>query len=184
MTIRLGNAIVDKLRAKFPENTVVRELDLLSDPFPHLTAFHLNAFNTPAHQRTSEQAAAAIRSEAAIRELMEADIIVIGVPMHNYSIPSALKAFIDHVVRAGLTFGISENGAEGLLKNKKAYIAFAAGWNFSDPDTKPYDFSVPYLKTVLAFIGIKDITEFRVEGVIDPPLKELALQKVVMEMGV
>lgn len=164
MTIQLGNAIVDKLQAKYPDS-VVTTLNLVTDPFPHLSATHLEAFYTPAGQHTPAQAALAKRSEDAILALKKADIIVIGAPMHNYSIPSALKAFIDHIVRAGITFSVTPDGElEGLLKNKKAYIAFSSGWDFSSPALKPFDFSMPYLRAVLAILGISDITAYRVEG--------------------
>ncbi len=106
----------------------------------------------------------------------------IGAPMHNYTIPSTLKAYIDHIVRAGVTFGFSYGFNDGVFKNKKAYIAFSSGWNFSDQELQPYDFCVPYLKAVLNLIGIKEIGVFRVEGVAGPLQKEAALARIITDM--
>lgn len=184
ITIRLGNAIIERIRAKNSGNLLVNELDLLKTPFPHLTPVHYTAFHTPANHRTTEQVEAAEKSEDAIRQLIETDIVVIGAPMHNFTIPSALKAYLDHIVRAGITFGFSASGSIGLFKNKKAYIAFSSGWNFSDPALKSYDFSSPYLKAILELIGINDIKEFRVEGAPGQQLKEAALIKVITNMAV
>lgn len=109
--------------------------------------------------------------------MFEADIIVIGVPIYNFNIPSALKAWLDHLVRAGKTFSYQTGRPEGLVKDKKVYLAIASGGVYSDGPMKSYDFAEPYLRAVLGFIGITDITTFRVEGTNVPDLKETALQK-------
>ncbi|RZM27112.1 MAG: FMN-dependent NADH-azoreductase, partial [Pedobacter sp.] len=182
ITKRLGNAIVARIKTGYSGNVLVDELDLANDPFPHITPLQLDAFHTPFQQRTEEQAIIAAKSENAIRQLYEADIIVIGAPMHNYSVPSALKTYIDHIVRAGVTFGFSQVSKDGLFKNKKAYIAFSSGWNFSDRELQPYDFCVPYLKAVLNLIGIKEIGVFRIEGAAGPLQKEATLATVITDM--
>ncbi|HEY8958316.1 FMN-dependent NADH-azoreductase, partial [Chitinophaga sp.] len=105
------------------------------------------------------------------------DIVVIAVPVYNFNIPSALKAWIDHVVRAGRTFSYGADGPKGLLKDKKIYLAIASGGVYSDGPLKAIDYTEPYLKTVFGFIGLHDVTTFRVEGVSSPELKETALQK-------
>ena len=118
-------------------------------------------------------------SDEAIAELKDADIIVIGVPMYNFSLHSSLKAWIDHICRAGQTFSYSEKGPEGLIKNKKVYLAISTGGVYSEGFMKPYDFTEPYLRTLLGFLGMTDITAYRAEGLNMPDLKEHALEKAV-----
>jgi len=118
-------------------------------------------------------------SEEAIADITEADILVIGAPMYNFSIPSALKAWIDHVVRAGVTFKYDANGPEGLVKGKKVYIALSSGGVFSDGPMRSMDFAEPYLRHILGFIGLTDVTLFRVEGLSIPGVRETALEKAV-----
>ncbi|CAM3913876.1 FMN-dependent NADH-azoreductase [Pedobacter westerhofensis] len=182
ITTRLGKAIIDKIRMQQQSEVSVQELDLVSDPFPHFSALQWESYHIPAHELTPDQAQAVHRSDQAIRQLLAADILVISAPMHNYGIPSALKAYLDHVVRAGVTFGFSENGAVGIFKNKKAYIAFSAGWDFSDPALKSFDFATPYLKAVLELIGFEVVGEFRVEGVGAAQEKEVRLKALIKTM--
>jgi FMN-dependent NADH-azoreductase len=99
--------------------------------------------------------------------------------MYNFSIHSSLKAWVDPIVRAGVTFRYSENGPEGLIKNKKAYIVIASGGVYSEGMLKGHDFIEPYLKAILNFIGITDITVVRVEGLAVPSLKDTALEKAI-----
>ena len=178
LTRRLGNAIIDKIKQKDP-NTVVKEHVLTKNPYPHLEEVHISGFFTPEANRTSEQTIAIKNSDDAIAELQEADIIVIGVPMYNFSITSGLKAYFDHTARAGVTFRYSEIGSEGLLKNKKAYIAVASAGIFDNDKMRPYDFATPYVKHFLGFIGITDVTVFRVEGTAIPGLQITALDKAL-----
>ncbi len=142
----------------------IEELDLLKVQFPHVNGRLLDAFHSSKEYRSLEETAMAGKSENAIQQIYNADIIIISTPMHNYTVPSALKAYLDHVVRAGITFGFTSSGPQGLFKNKKVYISFSAGWNFSSPELKPFDFCIPYLKAVLNLIGIDEIKVFRVEG--------------------
>jgi len=173
---QLANAIIEKLAEHYPESTV-KLRDLVEHHYPHLEESHLNAFYAPAENATQESAEAARHSNEAIEELFESDIIVIGVPIYNFNIPSALKAWLDHLVRAGKTFSYQPGRPEGLVKNKKVYLAIASGGVYSDGPMKSYDFAEPYLRSVLGFIGITDVTTFRVEGTNVPDLKETALQK-------
>jgi FMN-dependent NADH-azoreductase len=158
---------------------VVKEEILLENPYPHLDETHITGFYTPEENRTPEQAVAIKTSDNAIAELQEADIIVIGAPMYNFSIPSGLKAYFDHIARAKVTFQYTENGSEGLLKNKKAYIAVASAGIFDNDKMRPYDFVTPYVKHFLQFIGITDVTVFRVEGTAIPELQATALEKAL-----
>lgn len=175
-SIKLGNAIIDKLQTAYPDNTV-KEVNLVDMQFPHLEETHLASFFTPAENRTPENMAAVKHSDTAIQEIMDADIIVLGAPMYNFSIHSSLKAWLDHIVRAGVTFKYDANGAEGLIKGKKVYIAETTGGIYSEGPMQAYDFAAPYLKTILGHIGLSDITIFRIEGTAIPGVQETALEK-------
>jgi FMN-dependent NADH-azoreductase len=176
LSIKLGNAIIEKIKLAYPGSTVT-ENNLLNNQFPHLEEAHLTSFFTPAENRTPENLVAIKHSEDAIKELQDADTIVIGAPLYNFSIHSALKAWIDHIVRAHVTFKYDENGPEGLLKGKKVYIALSSGGIYSEGPMKPFDFVEPYLKHILSFIGLTDITVVRVEGSAIPGIQDTALEK-------
>jgi FMN-dependent NADH-azoreductase len=173
---QLANAIIEKLIEQNP-GSIVKLRDLVDRHYPHLEESHLNAFFAPAENQTQETREATEHSDEAIKEVMESDTIVIGVPIYNFNIPSALKAWLDHLVRAGKTFSYQTGRPEGLVKDKKVYLAIASGGVYSDGPMKSYDFAEPYLRMILGFIGITDITTFRVEGTNMPDLKETALQK-------
>ncbi len=177
-SIKLGRAVIEKLQEANPENEV-KEINLTDNGAPHLESTHLQAFFTPKEQQQEEQKEAVKFSEMSIADLLEADILIIGAPLYNFNIHSSLKAWIDHVVRAGVTFSYGSNGPEGLVKNKKAYIAMSSGGVYSDGPMQSYDFVVPYLKTILGFIGITDVSVFRVEGTSMASLAETALEKAV-----
>src|ERR1700749_170523 len=108
-SIKLGNAIIDKIKAEYPGSTVTTK-DLTKNPYPHLEEATLAAFFTPAENHTDENKEAIKHSEEAVAELMDADVIVISAPLWNFSIPSVLKSWIDHIARAGKTFKYSETG--------------------------------------------------------------------------
>jgi len=114
----------------------------------------INANFTPEEERSLEQRSALQESDDLVEELRLADVIVIGAPIYNFGIPAALKAWVDLIARARLTFRYTEGGPEGLLKNKKAYIVIASG---GVPVDSPMDFATPYLRQALAFIGITDV---------------------------
>jgi len=183
ISIQLGNAVVEKLQAKYPGSTVTTH-DLTNKPFPHLEEVHLNAFYTPAENHTPELTEAIKHSDAAIAELKDADVIVIDVPFYNFSIPSTLKAWIDHISRAGITFAYTENGPKGLITGKKVYLALASGGVYSEGGYAPYDFATPYLKGFLGFIGMTDLTTYRAEGLAVPELKDAALEKAIATIEV
>jgi FMN-dependent NADH-azoreductase len=182
-SIKLGNAIVEKLQAANAGSTV-KVHDLVKTPFPHLEEVHLNSFYTPKESHTPELSEAVKHSDNAIAELTEADAIVIGVPLYNFSIHSTLKAWIDHIARAGITFRYTAEGPEGLVKNKKVYLAIASGGVYSEGPMKSYDFTEPYLRAVLGFLGMTDIAAFRVEGVAVPDLKDTALEKGIASISI
>ena len=177
-SVKLSSAILEKLSAIYP-GSQVHTRDLAQSPFPHLEETLFTSFHTPEEVRTEEHKDAVKHSDQAIKELMEADIIVIGVPLYNFGIPSTLKSWIDHIARAGVTFRYGNNGPEGLVVNKKVYLAIASGGVYSEGPMKSYDFTEPYLRKVLGFIGMTDVTAFRVEGTLMPDLKEIALPKAL-----
>ncbi|KQS45873.1 FMN-dependent NADH-azoreductase [Flavobacterium sp. Leaf359] len=182
MSFQLGNAIVEKIKTQHPEiDTVIR--NLTKDEIPHLNELHFNSFMTPAENLSAELKDAISYSNDALEELLPADILVIDVPMYNLSIPSSLKAWIDHIVRVGITFRYSENGVEGLLKDKKVFLAIASGGIFSEGPLKEFDLTEKYMRNVLGFLGITDITVFRVEGSAIPQFKDEALPKALQSVA-
>ncbi|MCJ8211953.1 FMN-dependent NADH-azoreductase [Mucilaginibacter sp. RS28] len=175
-SIKLGRAVVEKVIEKYPGSTV-DEVNLNELDIPHLNPKILQAMFTPGEQLTEEDKASLRYSDEAVKQLLDSDIIVIGAPLYNFTIHTTLKAWMDHITRAGITFNYSENGPVGLLKDKKAYVAMSSGGIYSDGPAKGYDFVVPYLKLFFGFIGVTDFTVFRAEGVKIPGVKEHALEK-------
>ncbi|MET1056720.1 MAG: FMN-dependent NADH-azoreductase [Pedobacter sp.] len=176
VSIKLGNAIIDQIKETYPGSTVI-ERNLVTQHFPHLEESHLQSFFTPKENHSPENTAAIKHSNEALSEIFDADIIVIGAPLYNFSIHSALKAWIDHIARAGITFKYDENGPEGLIKNKKVYIAMSSGGIYSEGPMEAFDFVVPYLKAVLGFLGLTDISVVRVEGTNMAGMAEEAMEK-------
>ncbi|RQW27861.1 FMN-dependent NADH-azoreductase [Rhodobacteraceae bacterium CH30] len=155
---RLANSIVANLKTLTPTATLtVRE----TGQQPILDDAALGALFTPAEQRTPEQAARVAIDDATIAEVQAADVIVIGVPMYNFGVPVQLKAWIDAIAKAGVTFRYTANGPEGLLKDKKVYLALARGGLYKDT---PADVQTPYLKNVFGFLGLTDLTFIHAEG--------------------
>ena len=126
----------------------------LSNPVPQINEDWVNANFTAADDRTAEQIATLALSNTLVSELQAADVVVIGVPMYNFGIPAALKAWIDQVARAGVTFSYTENGPVGLLNGKRAILALATGGTKLNSEI---DFATNYMKHVLGFLGIHDV---------------------------
>jgi len=181
--IRLANVIIDKLKTAYPD-AVVETIDLVKRHFPHLEESHLASFYTPAEKHSEQDRAAIRHSEEMIRAIREADILVIGAPMYNFNIHSVLKAWIDHIVRSGVTFRVSEGRPEGLIEGKKVYVAISSGGVYSEGPMKAYDFIEPYLRFILGFIGLTDVTFFRAEGFSVPGIKETAMEKAIAAVTV
>lgn len=175
-SFKLSQAIVDKVIEKYP-GSVVEQVNLIDLEIPHLNPLILRSMFTPGDQLTAEAKESISFSDAAIKQLMASDIIVIGAPLYNFTIHTALKAWVDHITRAGITFGYSEHGPIGLVTGKKVYVAMSSGGIYSVGPSKDNDFVAPYLKAFLGFLGMTDLTVFRVEGVKVPGVKEQALQK-------
>ena len=184
MTKKLGKVVIEKIQEKYP-GSVVKERDLVSHPFPHLDQLQIGAWFTPAESHTPEQTRAITVSDEAIAEMQEADIYVINAPFYNFSIPTTLKAYLDHIVRPGITFRYNEKGEpEGFLKNKKAYITIASSGVYSAGQFQYLDYVTPYLKMLLGFIGITDISFIRVEGTRLEGIKETAFEKGVDSIAI
>ena len=177
-SIKLGNAIVEKIKTTYPGSTV-KETNLVEKQFPHLYEAQITSFFTPTEYRTPENNEAVRYSDEAISEIMEADIIVIGAAFYNFGIHSTLKAWIDHIARVNVTFRFTESGPEGLIHGKKVYIAVASGGIYSEGVMQSFDFAAPYLKAILGFLGITDVTVIRVEGTEIPGVKEYTLEKSI-----
>lgn len=177
-SIKLADAIIARIQSVYP-GSEVKTYDLTKNPLPHLEAAHFEAFNVPADVRTADQQGAAHYSDTAISDLMAADFVVIGVPFYNFSIPSTLKAWIDHIVRPGITAKYSEQGPVGLVTGKKVFLAIASGGVYSEGPMAAYDSTEPYLRNLLGFLGMTDVTAFRAEGLKMPQLAETALPKAV-----
>jgi FMN-dependent NADH-azoreductase len=152
-----------ELIARLPQAWLI-ERPLSPDTMPHLDAETLNAMRVPEAARTNRQKELLALSDALIAELEDADTIVLAVPMYNFSISSTLKAWIDHVARAGRTFRYTAAGPEGLLKSKKVFVVTARGGVYSEGPNGAMDFQEPYLRAVLRFIGLDDVTFVHLEG--------------------
>src|SRR5258708_37304892 len=161
---RVARRIVDDLLTRSPGARVVVR-DVAKRPLPHVGAAFGAGRAVPAEKRSDPDRQAMALSDVLVDELFAADVIVIAAPMHNFGIPSSLKAWIDHIVRPGRTFSYSEKGPRGLVTGKKAVLVLASGGVYSQGPMQKADFQEPYLRTVLGFIGITDVEVVRVEGV-------------------
>lgn len=165
---RLANDLVQGLRDAEPAATLTVR-DLTSTPHPALDEATLQALFTPAEQRTPGQAARVAQDDALIAEIQAADVIVLGVPMYNFGVPSQLKNWIDAIARARVTFRYTEKGPEGLLTGKTVYAVLTRGGMHRG---QPSDTVVPYLQTTLGFLGMTDVHFVYAEGLAMGPEAE------------
>lgn len=157
---RLAHRFTDAWQARHVEDRVVVR-DLGKAPVPHLTAERFQAFITPDGERSAEQQVIVADADALIDELQQADIIVLGLPMYNFGVPSTLKAYFDHVARAGITFRYTENGPVGLLGEKTVYVLATRGGAYQGT-TK--DTQTLYVRDFFEFLGMRDIHFIYAEG--------------------
>jgi FMN-dependent NADH-azoreductase len=157
---RVADQITARLQAANPGATLTLR-DLAVTPHPLLDEAALGALFTPADARSPEQAARVALDDALIAELQAHDTVVLGVPMYNFGVPVQLKSWIDAIARAGVTFRYTATGPEGLLTGKTVYVALARGGLYRDT---PNDSQVPYLKSVLGFLGLTDVRFIYAEG--------------------
>jgi FMN-dependent NADH-azoreductase len=161
---RVAQSVVDDL-AKRNRDAKITVRNMAVNPPPHVGSAFVAGLAAAPQKLTPEQAEALALSDKLIDELAAADILVMAVPMHNLGIPSTLKAWIDHIVRAGRTFTYTANGPKGLVMGKRAIIVLASGGVYSSGPSKGFDFQEPYLRAVLGLIGITNVNVVRVEGV-------------------
>ena len=171
---QLSQQFVDEWRAANPDGHVTVR-DIGAQPVPHLTAERFQAFLAKPEARTAEQQAVTAYSDALIDELRQADVIVLGLPMYNFGVPSTLKAYFDHIARSGVTFKYTEKGPKGLITGKKAYVFAARGGLYAGT---PLDTQTSYVRDFLRFLGIDDVEFVYAEGLAmgDEP-KNAALAK-------
>jgi FMN-dependent NADH-azoreductase len=155
---RLADQFVAELLAQNPGAEVV-ERDLVAHPVPHLDGERAGAFFAKPAERTADQKAVIAYSDGLIGELRRADVIVLGLPMYNFGVPSQLKAWFDHIARAGETFKYTEKGAVGLLTGKKAYVFAARGGVYGADHSQTH-----FVRQFLGFLGITDVEFVYAEG--------------------
>src|SRR3954464_7963603 len=148
---RLADEFVALLTEQHPEAEVV-ERDVVANPIPHLDGARAGAFFAKPEERNAEQQAVIAYSDALIAELRRADVLVLGLPMYNFGVPSQLKAWFDHLARAGETFKYTEKGPLGLITGKKAYVFAARGGLYGDDHSQS-----EFVRQFLGFIGISDV---------------------------
>ena len=157
---QLTRDFIEQWQAAHPADSIsVR--DLAVNPVPHLDANLLGGWMKPQEQRSSDELQALARSNELTDEVLAADVLVLAAPMYNFAIPSTLKAWLDHVLRAGITFKYTPTGPQGLLTGKRAFVLTARGGLHAGAVT---DHQEPYLRQVLGFIGIHDVTFIHAEG--------------------
>ena len=154
----LASRFADQWVAQMPGGRVISR-NLAEEPVPHLNLDRFQAFTTAADQQTEEQRQVVAYSDALIEEIRNADVIVLGVPMYNFNVPTMLQSYFDHIARAGITFRYTENGPEGLLKGKKAYVFISRGGIYGEDHSQ-----TQYLRQILGFIGITDVEFVHAEG--------------------
>jgi FMN-dependent NADH-azoreductase len=157
---RLSQKIVDLLLVKEP-TAIVLDRSIAGTALGHVDEDY--ALSQSSSSDVSQDGSAAL-SQTLIRELESADYVVIGTPVHNFTVPSALKAWIDHVVRVRWTFNISPQGKIGMLSDRPVFIAFSSGGRSSGEGARQPDFLTPYLRAVLGIVGLQDLTFFSVQG--------------------
>lgn len=152
----------------YPHNALVERI-LTPDSMPHLSGETYIAMGKPATELTPEQKTAVALSDELIAEVEAADTIVLTAPMYNFTIPSTLKAWFDHIARAGRTFRYTAQGPQGLLKGKRVIVLIARGGNYSQGPMQAFDFQTGYLRAVLGFLGMTDVTFINFEGLAMSP---------------
>lgn len=163
LSTKVATELVDKLTAKKPGATVAHR-DLGKNPIAHLDTVTTSAIRKQAADRNAEEAAAAAESDELVAELLASDTVVIATGLINFNIYSTLKSWIDNIARAGMTFRYTAEGPEGLATGKKVYIVLSAAGIYSEGPAAGMNHAVPYLKTVLAFMGMTDVEAIYVEG--------------------
>jgi len=178
---QLANHFVAALQKRYPEAEVIVRDVAATEPVPHLDAERFGAFITQADVRSAAQHAVVAYSDTLINELKRADVIVLGLPMYNFGVPSQLKAYFDHIARAGATFKYTDKGPVGLLTGKKVYVFAARGGVYAGT---PMDTQTSYVRDFLRFIGMTDVEFIYAEGLaISAQSKATGLAKAAAEIA-
>lgn len=170
---RLSAEFLRTWLASHPDDTVTYR-DLGATPLPFVTDEWVAATFTPHTMRTEAQRQVLAGSDVLVDELLAADVLVLGVPMYNFSVPAAFKAWIDLVARAGRTFQFTPQGPKGLAVGKKAFVLVSSASDYSQAPLSGMDFHEPYVRTILGFLGITDV-QFVRHGGMGPALVEASL---------
>jgi FMN-dependent NADH-azoreductase len=170
----LADHFVTTWRAANPRGRVIVR-DLARDPVPHIDAERFGAFIAKPGERTLAQQGMAAQSDALIDEIRDADEIVLGLPLYNFGLPSTLKAYFDHIARAGVTFRYTDKGPIGLMTGKKVYVFATRGGLYAGTTR---DTQTPYVRDFLAFLGMSDVEFVYAEGL---AISEAAKQKALAE---
>lgn len=156
-----SNQLIENFLQALTSEATVTRLDLNQQQLPHLAMSEIAAWMTPANDRTPEQAEVAALSDVSIAQVQAADVILVGVPMYNFGVPSQLKAWFDRIARAGITFKYTETGPVGLLDDKPVVFFATRGGIYKD---LPHDSQTPFLKAFFNFIGLKNLHFVYAEG--------------------
>ncbi|TCL67218.1 FMN-dependent NADH-azoreductase [Rhizobium sp. BK251] len=159
----IATELAERIKGQSAGSVIVHR-DLAANPLPHIDDLFTAAIRKPAEERTAQEAAAVKTSDELVDELLAADTVVIGTGLINFNIYSSLKTWIDNVARAGRTFKYTESGPVGLATGKKVYVVLASGGVYSQGPAVAMNHAVPYLKSVLGFLGIADLEVIYVEG--------------------
>jgi FMN-dependent NADH-azoreductase len=174
---RIATDLAEKLHAADPAGALVVR-DLVANPLPHIDPDYSAGIYTPAEARTPRQSEVVGASDAALDELFAADTVILATGLINFNISSNLKSWVDHIARSGRSFSYGEAGPKGLVTGKKVYIVLASGGVYSEGALVQLDHAVPYLKSVLGFLGMTDVEVIRIEGVgMGPDAVTAALDK-------
>ena len=177
---RVASGVVGEISSRNPGAAVTLR-DLAREPLPHIGDEFVVATRAPGGPQTEDQRVLLAQSDALVDELLAADVIVIAAPMINFTIPSNLKTWIDYVARAGRTFSYSEKGPQGLVTGKQVILVVARGGVYAG--NPALDFQVPYLKSVLGFLGMTDVEVIEVEGTaFGPDVAEKAVEAATAKL--
>lgn len=175
----VSDYLVGRLKMKYP-SIEEKILDLSQDPLPHLDGLVIKAFLTKPEERTEQQKKAVQLSDRMVDMLLDSDLIVISSPVWNLGLPSVLKAWFDHITRAGRTFKFTEAGQKiGLVSDKTVYIVMSSGGVFSHGPFAGHDQFSPYVSLAFQYIGITDLNFVRIDGTEDLLTREFAVSNAI-----
>jgi FMN-dependent NADH-azoreductase len=184
---RLANQFVAAFHKSHPKVTIVVRDVAAAEPVPHLNGERFGAFVTKPEARSAAQHAVVAYSDTLINELKQADVIVLGLPMYNFGVPSQLKAYFDHIARLGVTFEYTEKGPVGKLTGKKVYVFAARGGVYARDGVNegiPMETQTNYVRDFLRFLGMSDVEFIYAEGLhMSPQSKQAALAKAEAEIA-